>query len=401
MGPKAKLIAALWFFQVANYLDRVVMNFAAPAMMKSLSLSPAAFGVVLSSFSVGYFLAQIPGGIIADRRGVRAVLVIAPLFWALFTGVTGLVTALGGFILARALFGIAEGVSNAACYKLVGDAFGSEQRSRAVAIWSTAFAVAPAFAGPAVGLLLGAVGWRMMFALMMAPALLAAGFNFLTLPRTRLGDQVAAEPHQPFARTLAAPGLWLVALAYFAFNLAYWGYLSWMPSYLALAHHIDLKAMGLLGGIPYVFALLGLLTAGWLGSGALYRLRSQMVACAYLLAAVCLYLAYNVSTLALSVAGLSGAAFFLFGGFGPFGSIVLDLAPPSSRAAFSGVVSTAGQVGGIAAPAMVGFMVSKTGTFAGGFGLMIAGLCVASVCLFGLVRRLGGGASTLLAPASA
>lgn len=401
MDPKVKLVAALWFFQVANYLDRVVMSFAAPAMMKSLSLSPAAFGVVLSSFSVGYFLAQIPGGIIADRRGARAVLVIAPLFWALFTGLTGLVAALGGFIATRTLFGIAEGVSNAACYKLVGDAFSSGQRARVVAVWATAFAVAPAFAGPAVGLLLGVVGWRVVFGLMMAPALLAAAFNFLALPANRTADQVAAEPRPPFARTLAAPGLGLVSLAYFAFNLAYWGYLSWMPSYLALAHHIDLKAMGLLGGIPYVFALLGLLAAGWLSSGPLYRFRPQMVAGAYVLAAFCLYLAYNATTLALSVAGLSGAAFFIYGGFGPFGSIILDLAPPASRAAFSGVVSTAGQVGGVAAPALVGFMVSRTGTFAGGFGLMIAGLFVAALCLFGLVRRLGGGMSTLLAPGSA
>ena len=401
MGSKTRVVAALWFFQVANYLDRVVMSFAAPAMMKSLSMSPALFGVVLSSFSVGYFLAQIPGGLLADRRGARAVLVIAPLFWALFTGLTGLVATIGGFIAVRACFGVSEGVSNAACYKLVGDAFSSEQRPRVVAVWSTAFAIAPAFAGPVVGLLLGAVGWRVVFSMMMAPALCAAALNFLVLPRKRSSEAPASDATTPFTRTLRTPGLWLVSMAYFAFNLAYWGYLSWMPSYLALAHHIDLKTMGLLGGVPYVFALLGLLLAGWLGGGALYRFRPQMLAGAYFCAAASLYLAFNARTLELSVAGLSCAAFFLYGGFGPFGSIVLDLAPPEGRAAFSGIVSTAGQVGGIAAPALVGFLVSRTGTFAGGFGLMIAGLCLAALCQFGLIRVLGGRAAKRLAVASA
>ena len=388
MDVRMRLVGAVWFFQVANYLDRVAMSFAGPSIMKSLSMDPGSFGIVLSSFGVGYFLAQIPGGLLADRWGARPLLVIAPLFWALFTGVTGLVATIAGFVIVRTCFGIAEGISNASCYKVIGDHFSSQQRARAVGIWATAFAVAPAFAGPLVGTLLVAYGWQAVFFMMMAPALVAALVNYLVIPAKRSASSLGTDRNESFGNVLGHPSLWLMALTYFAFNIAYWGYLSWMPSYLALERHIDVKSIGLLGGIPYVCALFGLMLAGWLGSGLLYRYRPQLLAVSYLCAGISLFLAYLADTLPMSLIGLSSAAFFLYGGLGPFGAIVLDLAPERYRAAYSGVVNTAGQIGGAVAPVVVGFMVSETGSFATGFGFMIIGLFIAAACLLAVGRLL-------------
>ena len=389
MDTKTKVVVAVWFFQVANYLDRVAMSFAGPSMMKSLSMDPGTFGIVLSSFGIGYFLSQIPGGLLADRWGTRAIMVIGPIFWALFTGATGLVVTLVGFVVVRACFGVAEGISNASCYKVIGDNFSSQERARAVSIWATAFAVAPAFAGPLVGTILGDYGWQAVFFLMMIPALAAAVVNHKLIPAKPAEPAGVAQAghgeHASFGQVLRHPSLWLISLSYFAFNIGYWGYLSWMPTYLSLEHHINVKSIGLLGGIPYVFALVGLMIAGWLGSGALYRHRLQLLVVMFFCAGLSLYFAYTADTLPMSLAGLSAAAFFIYGGFGPFGAILLDLAPERYRAAYSGVVSTAGQLGGVAAPVAIGFLVSATGTFASGFGFMIVGLCVSAACLCALI----------------
>ena len=390
MESKTRVIAAVWFFQVANYLDRVVVSFAGPSIMKSLSLDPASFGAVLSSFGVGYFLAQIPGGAIADRWGAKPLLVIGPLFWALITGVTGLVAGLVGFVAVRFCFGISEGLTNACCFKVIGDNFDSRQRARAVSIWATAFAIAPAFAGPAVGLLLGLYGWRPLFAMMMVPAIAAAIINYLLVPDrrpARISHQgsCSGSSRTELRAVFRSPGLLLMACAYLAFNIAYWGYLGWMPSYLVLAHQIDVKSMGFLAGIPYVFAIAGMLFVGWLSSSLLYRYRSQLMAVVYALAALSLFLAFRTTSLSLSMVGLSSAAFFLYGGFGPFGAILLDLAPESMRALYSGIVNAAGQVGGAVAPFMIGMLVKTTGTFALGFAFMICGLLVAAACLLAAV----------------
>lgn len=399
MSIKTKVLAALWLFQAVNYLDRVAISFAGPSIMKSLSLGPQQFGIVLGSFSVGYFLAQIPGGLLADRWGAKALLVIAPVFWALFTGATGLVAGIAGFVVVRACFGLAEGMSNAACYKVIGDHFTSQERAGAAAIWVTAFAVAPAFAGPLIGTLLGSLSWQSVFMLLAIPGLIVAFINFLVIPGKAQKPAsgivqalpVADRPAAVLRKILRDPALWIISAAYLCFNIAYWGYLGWMPSYLASAHGINIKSIGILGGIPYVFAILGLLLSGWLGSTVFYRFRPQLLGASYLLAALSLYFAYTATTLTLSLAGLSSAAFFLYGGLSPFGAILLELAPENGRAAYSAFCSTVGQIGGAGAPVVIGFLVAASGTFASGFAFMVCALCVGAVCMLVLMPLLSAG----------
>lgn len=389
MHLRNRLIGAIWFLQVANYFDRTAIGFAGPAMMKSMSLGPRAFGLVLSSFSAGYLLAQIPGGALADRWGARRVLLFAPVLWAFFTGATALAAGMISLLTLRACLGLSEGVSNGACYKLIGDHFSSLQRSRATALWGTAFAVAPALAGPLVGSMLRVDGWRMAFAALMIPALVAAVINGLALPRSRAAGQPGAASlvgqSPSLRRVLCGLPIWLISCAYCLFNIAYWGLLGWMPSFLALQRHVDVSSSALLGGIPYAFALLGLIVLGWLGSSGLSRHRPQILAGAYLSAGASLYLASACTSLFSTLAALSASAFFLYGGLGIFGAVVLELAPAEHRAAYSAFVSTIGQIGGIVAPAVIGVLMNWTGSFTSGFALMTASLVAAALCILALV----------------
>ena len=56
MTGKYRIVFAIWFVTVVNYMERVVMGFAGPSVMQTLHIDPATFGVVLSSFAVGYLL---------------------------------------------------------------------------------------------------------------------------------------------------------------------------------------------------------------------------------------------------------------------------------------------------------------------------------------------------------
>jgi MFS family permease len=405
MQLRNRLIGAIWFLQVANYFDRTAIGFAGPAMMKSMSMGPGAFGLVLSSFSAGYLLAQMPGGALADRWGARRVLLCAPVLWAVFTGATALAAGMISLLLLRACLGLSEGVSNGACYKLIGDHFPSRERSRATALWGTAFAVAPALAGPLVGGILRVDGWRMAFAALTIPALLAAVINGIALPRRRAANEPrqasAAEQLLSLRRLFWGTPIWLISSAYCLFNIAYWGLLGWMPSFLALQRHLDLSSSALLSGIPYAFAFLGLIVLGWLGSSGLSRHRAHILAGAYLSAGAALYLASACTTLFSSLAALSASAFFLYGGLGVFGAVVLELAPVEHRAAYSAFVSTVGQIGGIIAPAVIGVLRNWTGSFTSGFALMTASLIAAALCILALAPAMStqtGPAAVRLAP---
>lgn len=392
-----KILAALWLFQFVNFLDRVVMSFAAPSIMKSLSMGPQSFGIVLSSFALGYFLAQLPGGLLADRAGARQVLFIAPLFWALFTGMTGLMSTLAGFVLVRICFGVSEGVSNAACFKVIGDTFAPRERSRASAIWITAFPIGAAFASPLIALLLTTLSWRRTFAMLAGPAIVVALVNYRFIPAVKRMRASEPTPGDPVVRekslaalyfSLRSSSVWTLSAAYFCYNIAYWGYVSWMPTYLSTTRHINLKSMGLLGAVPYLAGLLGLLLAGWLGSSVFPRHLIHLVVTTFVLAGLSLYVAFHGATLFSSMVGLSGAAACLYAGLSNLGVILLNLSPSVGRATFSGVFVSCGQLGGIVAPAAIGYMVHKTGTFNGAFLMMIAAILIAAVCLVFLIPAL-------------
>ena len=50
-----------------------------PVAMQELSLNKAEAGSFMSIFFLGYLLTQIPGGMLADRFGIRKILVLSLL----------------------------------------------------------------------------------------------------------------------------------------------------------------------------------------------------------------------------------------------------------------------------------------------------------------------------------
>jgi len=379
---KWRVLGLLWLLQFVNYLDRINLSIAGPSMMRDLHITPNRFGWVLAAFSLGYAVMQIPGGWLSDRFGSRALLIASPPAWSAFTGLTGMVGSLGALLGVRVLFGMGEGASNGASFKLVGDWFTSEERSKANGLYLTALA-------PVAAWLLLRTGWQGMFLWFTLPGLAMAGLIWLLVPSrppaVPPAGTVTPEVRGEGWREVAAhPSSWLLFFAYMAFNVAFWGYLGWMPSYLSLSRHIELSHLGFDASIPYLFGFVGMLVFGWLGSGPLYRHRAPLVAVGYLLAAGALYATFMAVTVTGCLAGLSVAAFFLYGGFGPVWAIVLDLTPANARGAFSGFINCGGQIGGFFAPVVVGYLIEATASFTGGFLFMMAGLVVAAAC-FGAV----------------
>jgi ACS family hexuronate transporter-like MFS transporter len=330
-------------------------------------------------------------------------LVVLPLMWAFFTGLTAVMSTVVGFILVRACLGLAEGLAVPAVFRVVGEAFEPKGRTGAMALSSTAGALGPALAGPIIGLVIASYGWRAAFYVMALPPVIAAVLIFIFLPShkrsaaDRVETPAPVAPHEEPARTykLRNPALWAIAIAYFLFNVGYWGYNGWMPTYLASSRHIDIKHLGFIGAIPFALAFVGLLTFGWLGV-VLHRLRAQMLAAAYLLTGVALYFAFGSQSLVGTMVGLCCASFFLSGGIPLFGSLLFELAPRGGSGSYAGIVFTSGQIGGVIAPFAIGRLVQTTGNFASGFALMEIALVLASVGIFllpMLARGKGGAAS--------
>ena len=102
---------------VLVYLHRVAFMTAAPELAGPLGLSDHHLSYLFAAFMLAYGLSEVPAGLLADRLGVRHLLVLLILTWSFLTGAIAwaawlparTVWPLFYLLVLRALFGLAQG----------------------------------------------------------------------------------------------------------------------------------------------------------------------------------------------------------------------------------------------------------------------------------------------------
>src|SRR5262252_2001383 len=82
-----KIFLMMLFLISINYIDRASLSVAMPLISKEFDIGPATQGLLLSAFFWTYAFMQIPGGMLADRYGPRAVIAGATVGWGFFQAI--------------------------------------------------------------------------------------------------------------------------------------------------------------------------------------------------------------------------------------------------------------------------------------------------------------------------
>jgi ACS family glucarate transporter-like MFS transporter len=82
---KYAVVLALFALSMITYVDRVCISAAKDPIGAEMHLSDAAMGLVFSAFALGYALAQIPCGWLADRLGPRLMLTFVVSLWSVMS----------------------------------------------------------------------------------------------------------------------------------------------------------------------------------------------------------------------------------------------------------------------------------------------------------------------------
>src|SRR4051812_17295421 len=153
-----RIITLLLLAATINYIDRVNLSYAAPALMKEFAIGPAQMGVVLSAFLWTYFLLQVPMGLALDRFGVRYVYGGAALLWGLATMATATATGVVSLTAWRVLLGVGEAPLAPAGTKVIGIWAADHERGFASAM-TVAGVPLGVFIGTGLIAVLWAIGW--------------------------------------------------------------------------------------------------------------------------------------------------------------------------------------------------------------------------------------------------
>ncbi|MBP2625395.1 MAG: major facilitator superfamily 1 [Firmicutes bacterium] len=390
------VLSILWMGWLFSFLDRMVIGIALPFIGKEFQIDAAAQGLILSTFFAGYALFQIPGGMLADKFGPRRVMAIAIAWWSIFTSITGLVASFPILLLCRFVFGVGEGSFPGASWKTISLYFPPSERATATAIQSSVNTLGPAIASLVAAGIIGTYGWRTVFVTLGIPGIVIALAMYFYIkdnpaehpsmtteelkelnvaPVVKVEDTKPAGKSIEFKDFLRTPILWQMVFIWFLFDITFWGFVSWLPSYLMKVRGFSLLKTGIYGSLPFFVGTVGMLIGGFL-SDRFKGKRKWLFIPNTLIASFFLYMTYSVVSPDMAVVYQCVAALFMFIAFAAFWGLVVDSIPPAIMGSSSGTVNFGGQVAGFISPFVMGYLIDING---GSFDMAFIFLIVAAI----------------------
>jgi sugar phosphate permease len=398
-----RLLPFLFLLYIVNYLDRANIANAKLGMTGELGLDDSVFGTASGIFFIGYFALQVPGALLVERWSARRLLALTLITWGALTALTAFVNTPLQLFGARFLLGAAEAGFFPGVIVYLSHWFLDRDRGKAVARFMAAIPLGFIIGGPIAGILLqvrwlGLAGWRWLFLLEGAPAILLGIATLLFLPdwpkdarwlsrqeSDWLSTQLAQERETKANlekltvwQALRHPSvLVLTAGLFFTYS---GGYAFWFfePTMLQRLTGWSAERVNWMAPIVFGAGLVGMLLFGW--SSDRTSERRWHFAIPQLTGALAL-----VGWFFLPHSNTVLVVLFSLIGFGTIAYLPSFWALPSAFLSASGAAAAVGfincmaSVGGYFGPKVFGVLSERTGSFNSGFICMIASFIVASI----------------------
>jgi ACS family hexuronate transporter-like MFS transporter len=383
------ILALLTASITINLLDRQVLSVMAPLIRDELRLSNTDYSYIVFSFMLGLTLAQVPAGVWLDRRGARFGLPVIMAIWSAANALHATARNVIQFCSFRFLLGVGECGNYSAGVKVISQRFPAGERALAGGLFNSG-TVLGAFFAPAILVAISkAWGWRMSFVL---PSLLGLLWilPWVWLYRDQPGSRTTAQRTEfwPLLRYRQVWGAMLVrALAGPVIHF-YW---YWLPEYLKRERNFSMEMIGLLAGIPFLFAGLGNISGGLFAGMLLKRGHSADFTRKAAFSLGALFCAASLLVPAvpgeiLPVALICAATYGLSAMAANHIGLLTDMFPPKVMAGLTGLSGLCEGLVNMALTLATGMVVDRFSYFP---VFMAAGLmpALAVAALFILVRR--------------
>jgi MFS family permease len=368
-------------------MDVQIYTFLIPALTAAWGLTKGDAGllqtVALLTSAFGGWIT----GMLADRVGRVTMLQITILWFAFFTALSGFTQSFDQLLIMRGLQGLGFGGEWAAGSVLIAEVIKAKHRGKAVGLvqsgWAPGWALAAVASSLALAYLPAEWGWRMVFFIGIAPAILV--FFLRRLVREPevyeiARDRARAGVDRRRVTDIFSPALIrttiLGALLSAGANGGYYAITTWLPTFLR-----EVRGLTIFGTGGYIAVIIAGSFAGYLTSAYLTDAIGRRWN--FLFFAVCSFVTVLVYTRAAvddSVMLVLGfpLGFFSSGIFSGMGAFFTELFPTRVRASGQGFCYNFGRGLGALNPWLVGLLGaamplgSAIGWFAGAaYGLVI------------------------------
>jgi MFS transporter, ACS family, tartrate transporter len=402
-----RLLPFLLVLYIVSYLDRINLSFAALEMNTQLKFSDQVFSLGAGIFFLGYCLFGIPSNVVIKRLGPRRWISSIMVAWGLVTVAMCLVQDALSFYVLRFTLGATEAGFFPGMLLYLTFWFPPKQYGTAVARFMSAiplagllgsFVAAKAFE---INGLWGLEGWKWLFIVTGVPAIaLGIAVVFLLPDRPHQARWLSGEQKTMLENLLASHAgegndarsseqlsvgatlknlvVWRFALLYFSTTVCMYGFQLWLPQIIKTFGSATNSSVAMLSAIPALMQALGMLviaaSSDRSGERRYHVVASSGITVLGLVAAT--YLPDS-----LKLAGLSLAAFGIWGTVGPFWALTRSSLSVSAQPTGLAFINSVGNLGGFVGPMLIGLIKQLTGSYAGGeFGSAL--LLLASTAVF-------------------
>lgn len=272
-APAGKMPRKVWLILgllmslvVLNYFDRQTLSILKPIVKTALDFDDHAYSLLTFAFMLPYIVMYVVSGRLIDRFGTRICMTVFAVGWSIANIASGMSHSFAHLAASRAFLGAAEPGVFPALQRAILNWVPVERRTLAISIVTPAGNLGAILAPPMIALLATAFSWRGAFII---PGIIGIGVALLWW-FTDSREAPAAKPVEqaPAAAPVSATSLLkdkrflaIVAVRMISDPVWYF-YLFWIPGYLQERVGLSLSELGLVGGIPYLVAMLSCLMLG-------------------------------------------------------------------------------------------------------------------------------------------
>jgi MFS transporter, ACS family, D-galactonate transporter len=383
---KLTTLAFLWGAMFFSFMIRYALGVAAPTLMRLYHLSPKTMGYVLSGWQWSYTGALAFVGPIVDRFGPWAIMGIGSAIWGLSTVALPVATGASSLILMRLFFGFGNSMLICSTATSVSRAFNARERTRAMAVAFSGNDMGLAAGAAVATLILARFGWQAVFYCIGGASLLWTLAWFRLYPDKRIGSlgriqssraEISDFRRLPWTALFRSRSTWGIGFGQMGYLYVYNFFVSWLPAYLILDRKMTILNSGIIAALPFWMGFVCNLAGGWLGDDLIRRgirptvSRKSIIGAGLVGATALLVGVAYVQQSWLVVAFVILTVGCLRMTTASVNSLPIDLAPPSAVGSLTAIQNFFGNIGGLLAPIVTGYLFAATKSFIASF--LVAG----------------------------
>ena len=174
LRPHWRLVLACFLGWFLDAFDQVALLLVLPEIGKHFGVSLTAMGLVITAQSVGRIFGNIGWGWLADRYGRKLTFMASVIWFAAFSGLSGLAWSYAALLVIQLLFGIGFGGEWTASASLLMESVPDRARSTASSLMMAGYECGFFAAAGVEALIVPHYGWRALFIVGVVPAVLVA-----------------------------------------------------------------------------------------------------------------------------------------------------------------------------------------------------------------------------------